>query len=238
MATCYHGPCDIYHPTRENQINWEFFLQTTQALIGKEHISRWFLFWWHFTITDTVVGLSEAKCKARLMKTEDNEVVKNSMVNKIVEKLPTVSVSVVTHDTTSENIKQKVMEQQSDTNYRQNDKLFTNYRASQTSNSILAYTGNTQLEKEDMQEAARTRADVMLYKLEQSNQVPDSPNMFYVGDNMDNPYFTRVTLPSKYKYLLSHCHPVCDIGSIIKHGSHSAQNDGLGAQSREHYFVR
>merc|ERR1711874_533365 len=143
----------------------------------------------------------------------------------------------VTHDTISENLKQKVMEQQSDTNYRQNDKLFTNYRASQTSDSILAYTGNTQLE-EEMQESASTGPDVMLYKLEQSNQVPHSPNMFYAGDNMDNPYFTRVTLSSKYKYLLSHCHPVCDIGSIIKHGSHSGKNDGLGAQPRELYFVR
>jgi len=226
MATCYHGPCDIHDPTNNNQIHWPFLLQTTQALI------------------DTVVELSGAKCKARSIETEDNKMMKNkvSTVNRVT-------------NAESENVEQKATVQQSYQNYRQNDKLFTNYRGRQSSNTILAYTGKTMDNKvvdskvkDDMikyqyktdksnNKPYNTEEDDRIkyqYKPDNANKLfstgeddmikyqykPDkNENMFYAG-NLDNPYFTRVTVSrGKYKYLLSHCHPICDIGSIITHGS-------------------
>jgi len=47
MRTCYHAPCDTYELENEEKINWEFYLQTTQALI------------------DTVVQLSNSTCKSK-----------------------------------------------------------------------------------------------------------------------------------------------------------------------------
>ena len=37
MKECYHGPCDIYdHKNLENNnIDWDFLVQTTQSLIGE-----------------------------------------------------------------------------------------------------------------------------------------------------------------------------------------------------------
>ena len=52
MTTCYHGPCDIYDPTNNNQIHWQFLLQTTQALIG-ENIVEIFLFYSDITMLQT-----------------------------------------------------------------------------------------------------------------------------------------------------------------------------------------
>jgi len=33
MRTCYHAPCDMFHPEKPERINWKFYLQTTQTLI-------------------------------------------------------------------------------------------------------------------------------------------------------------------------------------------------------------
>ena len=218
MATCYHGPCDIHDPTNNNQIHWPFLLQTTQALIGKNSYKIIISFQYN-NITDTVVELSGAKCKARSIETEDNKMMKNkvSTVNRVT-------------NAESENVEQKATVQQSYQNYRQNDKLFTNYRGRQLSNTILAYTGETMDNKEV---DSRVKEDDMiryqyktdssnnkLYNAEEEDRVkyqykPDNANklfstgeddmikyqykpdknenMFYAG-NLDNPYFTRVTV--------------------------------------------
>ena len=105
------------------------------------------------------------------------------MKNNSVNKVATVNKGT---NTGSENVQQIATEQQSYQNYRLNDKLFANYKGRQSSNTILAYTGNTMHNKEVH---STEEDDMTKYQYKPDN----SDNMFYAG-NLDNPYFTRVTV--------------------------------------------
>ena len=127
------------------------------------------------------------------------------MKNNSVNKVATVNRGT---NTGSENVEQIATEQQSYQNYRLNDKLFANYKGRQSSNTILAYTGNNMHNKEvhSTEEDNMTKYQYkpdnsgnMLYNTRENDMIkyqykPDnSDNMFYAG-NLDNPYFTRVTV--------------------------------------------
>ena len=110
-------------------------------------------------------------------------------------------------NTGSENVEQIATEQQSYQNYRLNDKLYANYKGRQSSNTILAYTGNMHnkevhsTEEDDMTkyQYKPDNSDNMLYNTRENDMTryqykPDnSGNMFYAG-SLDNPYITRVTV--------------------------------------------
>ena len=102
----------------------------------------------------------------------------------------------------NKNFEQKATEQQSYQNYRQNDKLFANYKGRQSSNTILAYTGKTMNNKEDDMTKYQYKldnSDNMFYNTRQDDMIKyqykpeNNDNMFYAG-NLDNPYFTRMTV--------------------------------------------
>ena len=201
-----------------------------------------------------MVELSEATCTATYFQKEEKtdankDSTQNATVNKVESLIPSVSINQVTDKSaptisdktvSSEGFKQKASEPQpiARYRYRQNDKLLSSDKTRQSSNSILAYTGDMQIKH--IKDLSNEREDMIKYKIQHTYPLPrtdppdtatHSPNLFYAGSNLDNPYLTWVTVPRwQYTDLQEYCHPLCHIGSILR-GDRQAEEDGQIARS-------
>jgi len=168
MTECYHGPCDIYNPRKKNSINWTFFLHTTQTLI------------------DTVVELSESRCKTKrsyqfasnevdnAVFIERNNVKLNDFNEEKAKTSPnrTITPEISTNKTIPLLTDKPIMSEKSEISNlvfnhkaRLNDKTLSEFSTSKESTSLLAYTGDNHISQVSSSSTSNRRADIIKYKL-------------------------------------------------------------------------
>merc|ERR1712156_1119648 len=204
MTECYHGPCDIYNPNNDKQINWKFFLHTTQTLI------------------DTVIDLTEATCNMPKNSHKVNLEYKDSRTD-LNQKYGTKEMISSEANANHENKTSKESQKSNTMKHRQNNKqLFTSKQGRLDDSTLLAYTGEVDISREIKIATYSENNKIIKYRFDQ-NTVPeisqtkrDNLSLFYPATNVDNSFFTWINLPrSSYKKMSNHCYPMCHIKNII-----------------------